>query len=29
MGPESDESAVVDQYCKVWGVENLRVADTS
>jgi len=29
MGPDSDETAVVDQYCKVKGVEGLRVVDTS
>ena len=29
MGPDSDPMAVVDQYCRVRGVEGLRVADTS
>jgi len=29
MGPESDLMAVVDQYGKVHGIENLRVADAS
>ncbi len=29
MGPSSDPMAVVDQYCRVLGVEGLRVADTS
>ena len=29
MGPESDSMAVVDQYGKVHGIENLRVADAS
>ena len=29
MGPESDPMAVVDQYCRVRGVENLRIADLS
>jgi choline dehydrogenase-like flavoprotein len=29
MGPDSDETAVVDQTCRVRGVEGLRVADTS
>ena len=29
MGPESDPMAVVDQYCRVRGLEGIRVADTS
>ena len=29
MGPDSDPTAVSDQFCRVRGVENLRVADTS
>ena len=29
MGPDSDPMAVVDQYCRVRGVDGLRVADTS
>ena len=29
MGPDSDPMAVVDQYCKVRGLENLRVIDAS
>ena len=29
MGPNSDSMAVVDQYCRVHGIEGLRVADAS
>jgi len=29
MGPNSDPMAVVDQYCKVHGIQGLRVADAS
>ncbi len=29
MGPDSDEMAVLDQYCRVRGVEGLRLADGS
>jgi predicted dehydrogenase (TIGR03970 family) len=29
MGPDRDEMAMVDQHCRVRGVEGLRVADTS
>ena len=29
MGPSSDPMAVVDQYCRVYGTEGLRVADAS
>jgi len=29
MGPEGDAGAVVDQYCRVRGTENLYVADAS
>ena len=29
MGPDSDEMAVVDQYCHVRGVEGLMVVDAS
>ena len=29
MGPDSDDTAVADQFCRVRGVESLRVVDTS
>ena len=29
MGPDSDRFAVVDQYCRIHGLENLRVIDSS
>ena len=29
MGPADDPMAVIDQHCRLHGVENLRVADAS
>ena len=29
MGSDSDKEAVVDQYCRVRGIERLRVVDAS
>jgi choline dehydrogenase len=29
MGPDGDAGAVVDQYCRVRGIDDLRVADAS
>ena len=29
LGPTTDQGAVVDQYCRVHGLENIRVADAS
>ena len=29
MGPSSDPTAVVDQYCRVHGLQGPRVVDTS
>ena len=29
MGPDSDKGAVVDQLCRVYGIEGVRVVDTS
>jgi len=29
MGPDSDKEAVVDQYCRVRGLDGLRVVDAS
>ena len=29
MGPSSDPTAVVDRYCRVHGLQGLRVVDTS
>ena len=29
MGPSDDEFAVVDQYCNVYGIKNLKIVDAS
>jgi choline dehydrogenase len=29
MGPKGDPEAVIDEHCRVWGIQNLRVVDAS